>query len=338
MNLAERFRVDRLTSTVKLALGAVVLLALVVAPQMLRSYLLGLVTLTMIFSLFAMSVNLLAGWAGLVSVGHAGIMAATAYGVGYMARAGAGFGAQVAVGIVMGMLVSFVFGVMAMRTSEVYFLMITLAQGMIVWGLTYRMNNITGGENGIRGIYRPDFIQTYWHYYYVVLAIFLLCMAGMWVITRSPVGLTLKGMRDSESRIVSLGYNPALYKLYGFVLSGVFATVSGLLYVYYHQFVSPATAEFLRSAHAVLMVILGGVGTMTGPIVGAGIVVWIENVASGFVARWPTLMGVIFILVILFARDGLVGGVSRIWRRFVPLPAGAEAEVRPHEPNPISGG
>lgn len=323
--VVERFREipDRLTVGTQLGLAAALLVFLIIAPSVLRAYLVGLLALVMIFSIFAISVNLLAGWAGLVAVGHAGIMAAAGYGIAYISRGGGSYPLQITVGIAIGMLTSLIFGVMAMRTSKVYFLMITIAQGMIVWGLVYRLSSITGGENGIREIRRPPMVAEYWHYYYLCLVAFLLAYALMWVIARSPMGLTLQGMRDSETRIVALGYNPALYKLYGFVLSGVFATTAGVLYVYYHEFISPATADFMRSAHAVLMVILGGVGTLTGPVVGAGIVVWIENVLSGYISRWPTVMGILFILTILFARDGLVGGATRTWRRYVPLPADA---------------
>jgi branched-chain amino acid transport system permease protein len=193
--------------------------------------------------------------------------------------------------------------------------MITLAQGMIVWGLAYRLAGITGGENGLRGILRPPPVAPYWNFYYLCVVVFVACFVLIWLITRSPLGLTLQGLRDSESRAMALGYNPALYKCYAFVISGFFATVAGVLHVYYDQFISPSSAEFLRSGIGVLMVILGGVGTLTGPLVGAAIVTWIENVVSGFIGRWPTVMGVIFIVVVLFARDGLVGGAGRLWRR-----------------------
>jgi branched-chain amino acid transport system permease protein len=302
----------------QLALAAAAIAVVFAAPLFLRPYLVGLLSLTLIFALLAMSINLLAGWVGLVSVGHAGIMASAGYGVAYVAREGGGHGLQIAVGFGIGLLASLVFGVMAMRTREVYFLMITLAQGMIVWGLTYRMAGITGGENGLRGILRPSAVAPYWNYYYLCVAVFLVCFALVWLITRSPLGLTLQGLRDSESRAVALGYNPALYKCYAFVISGFFATVAGVLHVYYDQFISPSSAEFLRSGIGVLMVILGGVGTLSGPLVGAAIVTWIENVVSGFVGRWPTVMGLIFIFVVLFARDGLVGGASRLWRFAVP--------------------
>lgn len=298
----------------RLAVAAAAIAVVFSAPLFLRPYLVGLLSLTLIFALLAMSINLLAGWVGLVSVGHAGIMASAGYGVAYIARQGGGHGLQIAVGFGVGLLVSLLFGAMAMRTREVYFLMITLAQGMLVWGLTYRMAGITGGENGLRGILRPAPVAPYWNYYYLCVAVFLVCFALIWLITRSPLGLTLQGLRDSESRAVALGYNPALYKCYAFVISGFFATVAGVLHVYYDQFISPSSAEFLRSGIGVLMVILGGVGTLTGPLVGAAIVTWIENVVSGFIGRWPTVMGLIFIVVVLFARDGLVGAASRLWR------------------------
>lgn len=309
------FRSPTATRLLQLGLAAVALALAFSAPMFLRPYLVGLLSVTLIYALFAMSINLLAGWAGLVSVGHAGIMASAGYGVAYIAREGGSHGLQLAVGLVMGMLVSLIFGLMAMRTTEVYFLMITLALGMVVWGLTYRMAGITGGENGLRGILRPPPIAAYWNYYYLCLVIFLVCFGLIWLITRSPVGLTLQGLRDSESRATALGYNPALYKCYAFVISGFFATIAGILYVWYHQFISPAIAEFLQSGIGVLMVILGGVGTLTGPLVGAAVVTWIENVVSGFIGRWPTVMGLIFIFVVLFARDGLVGGAGRLWRR-----------------------
>lgn len=299
---------------IQLAAAVAAMVVVFSAPLFVRPYLVGLLSLTLIFALLAMSINLLAGWVGLVSVGHAGIMASAGYGVAYIARQGGGHGFQIAVGLGVGLLVSLIFGVMAMRTREVYFLMITLAQGMIVWGLTYRMAAITGGENGLRGILRPAAVAPYWNFYYLCVAVFLVCFGLIWLITRSPLGLTLQGLRDSESRAVALGYNPALYKCYAFVISGFFATVAGVLHVYYDQFISPSSAEFLRSGIGVLMVILGGVGTLSGPLVGAAIVTWIENVVSGFVGRWPTVMGLIFIVVVLFARDGLVGGASRLWR------------------------
>lgn len=330
------------TRVLQLAVAAAGLVAAFAAPMYLRPYLVGLLSLTLISALFAMGINLLAGWAGLVSVGHAGILAAAGYGVAYVATEGGGYGAQLAAGVGVGMLVSVIFGVMSMRTSEVYFLMITLALGMVVWGLTYRLAAITGGENGLRGILRPPPVAAYWNYYYLCLVVFLLAFAAFWMITRSPLGLVLRGLRDSESRAMALGYNPPLYKCYAFVISGTFATAAGILFVYYNQFISPASAEFLQSGIGVLIVILGGVGTLTGPLVGAAVITWMENVVSGFIGRWPTVMGLLFIVVVLFARDGLVGGAGRLWRwsrrRGTAAGEGSERGHAGDQPSPVTGG
>ena len=303
------------TRVIQGLLAAAALAVAFAAPYVFSSYLVGIIAAGLIFGLFAMSINLMAGWLGLVSLGQAGIMATAGYAVAYVAVRDGSYLEQLAAGVGAGLLVSAVFGLMSMRTGGVYFLMITLAQGMVVWGMAYRMSSVTGGENGLVGIYRPESLAPYWVYYYVVVSVVLVCFLLLWLITRSPLGLTFQGLRDSESRMVALGYSPALYKFYAFMLSGAFATVAGIIYVYHHEFISPTTAEFMRSGHGVLMTILGGVGTLTGPVIGALIIVFIENVVSVHIGRWPTVMGVIFILVVLFARSGLVGGVSSAWRR-----------------------
>jgi branched-chain amino acid transport system permease protein len=149
----------------------------------------------------------------------------------------------------------------------------------------------------------------------VVLAIVVVCFLAIGLITRSPLGLTFQGLRDSETRMVALGYRPELYRFYAFILSGFFATLAGILYVYQHEFISPAAAEFMTSGHGVLMMILGGVGTLTGPLVGSFVIVFIENVVSAHVGRWPTVMGLMFIFTVLFARRGIVGAITALWSR-----------------------
>jgi branched-chain amino acid transport system permease protein len=228
-------------------------------------------------------------------------------------RVGAPHLTQVAVGIGLAMLTAVVFAVMAMRTTGVYYLMVTLAQGMIVWGLSIRLASVTGAENGLRGVTRPPAVGPYWKFYYLCLAVVVVSGGLLWLIVHSPFGLSLRGLRESESRLRMLGYNPAATKFYGFLLSAFFAAVAGVLYAYYNQFVSPTVTEFATSGSGVLMVVLGGVGTLAGPMVGAFSIVFIENVLSVYVERWPTLMGLIFILVIMFARRGVAGAVIQSW-------------------------
>lgn len=306
-----------LTSAVKLALLVIAVAVGAALPYLISPFLVSIASLALVFALFAMSIDLLAGFGGLVSLGHAGILATAAYGVGYVATHGGGYTAQILAGLAVGLAASVVFALMAMRTSGVYFLMVTLAQGMIVWGLSIRLYRITGAENGLPGIVRPPAISAYWKYYYFCLVVLLVCGGLMWVVVRSPFGYGLRGIRDSEERIRMLGYNTAFHKFWAFVLSGVFASVAGVLFVYQNEFISPAAAEFLVSGNGVLMVVLGGVGTLAGPVIGAFVIVLIENVLSVYVERWQTVLGLVFIAVILFAPNGLVGGTSRIWHRWL---------------------
>jgi branched-chain amino acid transport system permease protein len=317
------------TGVVKLLLFASALAAGIGLPYVVGPFLLATATLALTYALFAMSINLLAGYAGLLSLGQAGIFGVAAYGVGYVAtRAGGGHLAQVFWGLVAGLLVSVLFGLMAMRTSKVYFLMVTLAQGMIVFGLATSLEPITGAENGLTGVYRPGFAVEDWRFYYLCLAVLVGCAALIWVILRSPFGMAMRGLRESDSRLRMVGYNTTWHRLYGFVLSGFFSSVAGILYAYHNEFVSPSVAEFATSAQAILMIILGGVGTMSGPVVGAFIIVYVQNVLSLDVDRWPTLMGLIFIAMVLFARDGFVGGVTRLWTAWTRR---AGRRAGPHE-------
>lgn len=311
-----------LTPTGWLKLGLLIA-AVIVAfalPYVISPFLVSIVTLAVILGLFAMSIDLLAGYGGLVTLGQGGIMAAAAYGVGYVAvRADGGHLAQVLVGLLVGILVTAIFALISMRTTGIYFIMVTLAGGMTVWGLSIRLISITGAENGLRGILRPPAIAAYWEFYYVCVAVLLLCGGLLYVVVRSPFGLALRGLRESEGRLRMLGYNSTLQKAYAFMVSGFFATIAGILYVYNNQFISPSVAEFLSSANGILMVILGGVGTLVGPVVGAFVIVFTENVVSSYIERWPTFLGALFVVVILFARGGFVGFLSRAWRTLLRL-------------------
>ena len=302
------------TVRVQLVLGIGALALAIAAPYMFSSFVVGLLSLALIAGLFAQSIDLLAGYAGLVTLGQAGISATAAYGVGYMAsKVGASFLAQLAVGLTAGMLVSLVFGLMAMRSDGVYFIMVTLAQGMIVWGLSLRLFSITGAENGLSGIDRPAAIDAYWKFYYVTLAIVVACWVMLGVVVKSPFGESLKGLRESETRMRMLGYNTTAQKLHVFLISGFFATISGILLVYLNEFISPSAVILSASAIGVLEAILGGAGTLVGPMIGAFIIIFVQNVVSLYIARWPTLMGLLFIFVVLFARRGLVGAISDLW-------------------------
>jgi len=320
--LPARSITERLMGAIDLTRGlqllglAAVLGFLIGAPYIVNAFIVGLLGLALVNGLFAMSVDLMAGYAGLVTLGHAGVLASAMYGAGYVAdKADGPFWLQLLVGLAAGLGMSAIFGLMAMRSSGVYFIMVTIAQGMIIWGLSIRLNGITGAENGLLGIRRPEAIGPNWIYYYLVLAVVVVCSILLFVIVRSPFGLSLRGLRESEVRVRMLGHNSALLKFYLFMVSGFFATISGLLLVYLNEFVNPSDAILASSAIPVLMAILGGLGTMVGPMIGAFIVTFIQNFVSLYVERWPILMGALFVFVMLFAREGIVGTFSKWWYR-----------------------
>lgn len=329
-----RLRALSLTGKVKLSLLVLALIAAVIAPLLSNNFILGLLTLSLVSGLFAMSIDVMAGYAGLVTLGHAGILATAMYGVGYVAsKTDGGFALQIIVGFVAGMIMAAVFGVMAMRSTGVYFIMITIAQGMIVWGLSIRLFSITGAENGLTGIVRPPLVESELRFYFFALAVVLVCSAALVVIVRSPFGYALKGLRESETRVRMLGHNSEFLKFYMFLVSGFFATIAGIVLVYLNRFVSPSDVIIGASAIPVLMAILGGIGTLIGPMIGAFIIVFIQNWVSLEVERWPTLMGVIFILVVLFAREGIVGAISAWWYRNIDKRGSGRLEpsARPEE-------
>lgn len=303
-----------LTAKIKIGLLLAALALAAALPYLVSPFVVSIAALALIYGLFSMSIDLLGGYGGLIALGQAGILATAGYGVGYTAvHLGGSHLQQVFIGISAGLVASIIFGAMAMRTTGIYFIMVTLAQGMIVWGLSIRLAPVTGAENGLRGILRPQIVSADWKFYYAVAIIVLICGGLLLIVTKSPFGLFLRGLRDSEMRLRMLGYNSTFQKFYAFVVSGFFASIAGVLLVYHTQFISPANAEFLVSGNGVLMAILGGIGTLIGPVIGAFIIVFAENMLSSYVERWPTVLGITFILVILFARDGFVGTISNYW-------------------------
>lgn len=299
------------------ALLVVFLIAMASVPFVAGEFWMRLIMQIMIFGLLALSTDLLLGHAGLFSLCHASFFAVAAY-VTAILHVRHGFGTAVAApaGVLAGTLLALIFAV-AVRTRGVYFILITLAFGYIVWGVTYRWASFTGGDNGVTNVPLPSLGP--WHvtdvtsYYYVVLIVVLLCVAAYHVLVTSPFGLTLRGIKSSESRMRSMGYDVGRHLYIGFVLSGVFASVAGVLHVYFNRFINPTAAAFPVSVEAVLMAIIGGTGTIIGPFIGAGIVLVLRNWVSGFFHYYTGVLGIVFIVTVLWAPQGIMGLLKR-WR------------------------
>jgi branched-chain amino acid transport system permease protein len=289
-----------------------------VLPLLLTNYQTGLASEMLIFGILAMSIDILAGFAGRTPLGHGAIFGVSSYVVVYAtAQAGLPPAAAFVLGVIAATLVAVIFALLAVRTSGVYFLLLTLALGMIVWGICLRWTQVTGGENGMRGDVRPVWLATHRAFYWAVLGISAVVSYAMWRFVHSPFGLTLRGIRDSDSRMRSLGYNVPLHLFIGFTVSGLFAGVAGALYAMFNNFVSPSTVALAQSVEGVLMIIAGGVGTLFGGFVGAAAIITLENVVSAYTERWQSVLGITFILIMIFAPEGIIGKLRAMLTRKV---------------------
>ena len=284
---------------------------LVISPPFLSSYWVGLLSQVLIFAILAMSLDILLGYTGLPSLGHVGFFGVAAYTVAVLSTSqGAGFWICVVSGILAGTLLAAAVGLLVSHVRNVYFLMITLALGMVLWGLGYRWIPVTGGDNGISGIPRLEAhaglpISGPVPFYYLTLLVFVACGVLMALIVRSPFGYTLRGIRENESRMKSLGFNTWLHCYLSYVIAGAFASMSGVMWAYYNGFVSPTYLELTAASEVFLMVTLGGPGTLVGPVFGAGAIVLLKNVISAYTQRWLLILGTIYVVTILVAPQGL---------------------------------
>jgi branched-chain amino acid transport system permease protein len=298
---------------------ALAIVALATLPLWLNhSYYIKIASEVLYWAIFALALNVLVGYGGLVSLGHAGLFAVTGYTVGLMLEAGHGHLVSDLAALGTILLASALYAVLALRSTGIGFLMITLALGQIVWGIAYRWADLTHGDNGvnIRSVPAPFGIEltTAASFYNMTLVVFFVAVASMAVFVRSPFGASLRGTRDQARRMTALGYNVWLIRFLAFLLSGFWTGVAGLLYVYHKQFISPQVAGLQTSAEVLLMVISGGTATLLGPIAGAAIVVVMKNIVSAYVERWNLVLGIVFIAIISFMPEGLVPGSVRLWR------------------------
>ena len=287
---------------------AMVLLA---GPLLMTPYWTGLLTQIVILAMLAMSLDVLLGYTGLPSLGHAGFFGVAAYGVGILSTTyRADVWTSAVGGLIVGIALAALFGLIVSHVRDVYFLMITLALGMVLWGLSFRWIPVTGGDNGIAGIPRLEAhlglpVTGPIPFYYIALLVLAVSSVLMMLVVRSPFGLTLRGIRENEKRMTSLGYNTWLHCYLSYVLSGAFASVAGVMWAYYNGFVSPTYLDLTASSELFLMVTLGGPATLVGPVLGAGAIVLLKNVMSAYTARWLLVLGIVYIATIMWAPQGI---------------------------------
>jgi len=320
---------------------SVAFVALVTLPYWMSGiYYVNVSSQILFYAVFALGLNILVGYGGLVSLGHAGLFGITAYAVAYLLSVGFGHTLAVLLALIIGLICTAVYAALSLRATGIGFIMITLALGEILWGLAYRWISLTGGDNGINVRTRPSpfgfDLNSATVFYYATLIIFLLSVIAVAIFVRSPFGAALMGTRDQPRRMNALGYHVWAIRFWACLLSGLLTSIAAVLFVYYTQFISPQTTALTASAEVLLMVIAGGPATLLGPVVGAALVVVVKNVVSGYIERWNFLLGAIFVAIVILMPEGLVPGVARLWRqgrRALRRRRGAAAVAAPAEPD-----
>jgi branched-chain amino acid transport system permease protein len=279
----------------------------------------GIIRQVLIFAIFASSLNLLVGYAGLPSLGHAAFFGGGAYTAAIAAQRLGTDELLVSLGaaVVGAALLALVVGFLAVRALGIFFLMLTLALAQMVFAVAFQATDLTGGSNGFSGIHRPvlfgvDFTAAS-DLYLLVCAVALLVALLLWRVTTSSYGRALVGVRENERRMRALGYDTRTLKLSAFVLAGALAGVAGALSSYEFRFVSPNDVALGTSVTGFVMVLIGGAGTLVGPILGAAVVLSIERVLPSQVPA-QMVLGAVFIAFVVFARQGIVGAVRRVVR------------------------
>jgi branched-chain amino acid transport system permease protein len=304
----------------KIIAVAAVLLALAFIVPHTNSFVMLLATRALVFAILAMSVDILLGFAGLASLGQAAYFSVGAYltailATKYHVGLGWDFWLVMLLAMLLGAATAAFFGLFAVRANGVYFLMITLALGQCVWGLAYRWNSLTGGDNGINVTVRPSFgldLTNERTFFFLVFAVFTVTLALLYVLVRSPFGRSLEGIRERELRMQILGYNTWLHKYIAFVIAGAVGGLAGVLWAHTNGLVSADTAVLTTSVDALLMVVLGGAGTLIGGAIGSAVVFGLREYLSTLVPWWQYVLGGVYVLTILYLPMGLMGIPERI--------------------------
>jgi branched-chain amino acid transport system permease protein len=312
-----------MTSRHKVLAVVVLLAALALLAPYTNSFVILLVIRALVLGILAMSLDILLGFTGLPSLGQAAYLGVGAYMTAILATKygfglGWGFWLVIVLGILIGAATAAFFGLFAIRGSGVYFLMITLALGQCVWGLAYRWNSLTGGDNGLNLPGRPSFgidLSNDVAYFYVVFGFFVATLAILYTLVKSPFGRSLEGIREREMRMRILGYNTWLHKYIAFIIAGGFGGLAGVLWAQANGHVSPEDVVLTTSVDALLMVVLGGSGTLIGGAIGAGVVVFLREYLSTLVPWWQYVLGGLYVLVILYLPGGLMSIPDRIRQR-----------------------
>jgi branched-chain amino acid transport system permease protein len=303
------------------AAGLVVILAMLAYPFLVTDYPRALVAEIYVFAIFAMSLDLLLGFTGLMSLGHAAFFGLGAYAVAIL---GTLFGVNAWLALAAGILVAAagaaLIGFFCVRTSGIPFLMLTLAFSQLVFSIALKWRDVTGGTDGMAIAEKPSFfgfdLGNSLPMYFMTLGFLLVSYWALRRLLNAPLGHVFVGIRENEPRMLAIGYRTRAYKLLSFTIAGAFAGLSGGLYAIFNSFISPDAVYWTASGDILIMTMLGGAGTLIGPAIGAGVFLLMKNVVSSYSEHWLAIIGAIFICCVLFFPGGIWGTLRQIrWRR-----------------------
>ena len=302
---------------------ALLFVVFLVAPAVLGEFWVEVATEILILGLFAMSFNLIYGYMGQISFGHAAFFGLGAYATAMSFREFTGgteeisifqFFVSLAAGIPVAALGALLVGYFCIRLTGIYFAILTLAFGELLFFVVFSWYSFTGGDDGIQRLLPPPFFRDPVVYYYLCFVIVGAAMAVMWRIVHSPFGYLLRAMRDNQERTRFLGINTRIYMLINFVIAGSFAGLAGALWGPFTRSVAPTLLGWQESGIAVFMTLLGGSGFFAGPMVGSIIYTFLHAWVTGFTQYWPLTIGAIILIIVLFSPGGLLGAIDG-WRR-----------------------
>lgn len=288
------------------------IVALALAPFFLSLFQIDLLSEILILAIFALSLNILVGFTGLISLGHAAFFGVGGYTAALIAQhVSSNLLVTMGLAIFAALLVAAVLGIFCIKVNGFYFLMLTLALSQMIYSFIHQSTSLTGGSNGLSGIPIPSIAGFQFSHsvfiFYLTAFLFLVIYALVRIIVHSPFGKVLIGIRENETRVQSMGYNTSLYKYAAFILAGSVGGVAGAMYSYFNGFIAPSDVYWTMSGTALFMVIIGGAGTMLGPFLGAVLIVILETIISSYTELSMLIIGTVFIIFVIFFPKGIVG-------------------------------
>jgi len=291
-----------------------VILVLISFPWWAPLFYLNLAIRILFFGIVVMGFSFLGGQLGLLSLMQSFFFGIAGYTVAILqVRYGILFPIPPLIGLFAAILLAIFFGFFVLRTQGVYFLMLTMVIGQIGWVLSLQLTSITHGTTGIIGVNAPEILHgSQIAFYFVQLVIFLICIGFLFKVMRSPFGLFLRGIRESESRMIMLGYPVFFIKLAAFVLSAALTAIGAIFYVYFYGVMNPDAISLAANVNIMLASILGGMGSLFGAILGSFIVKTLNMSLSAITARYMLVTGILFLVVIMFFPNGIIGGLGEV--------------------------